>query len=119
MLLLLAIGAALAAFPLACVMMIALAMGLQNVLHQAVGGIDVGRGYVTGMLFSLGQTVARVPKGKATWANARTSLFNWLSFVVGATAGALGVHGLGFTQCLVTGTVLIAALLLVAWRTGR
>lgn len=119
MLLLLAIAASLASLPLTCVMLVSLTMGLQNVLHQAVGGIDVGRGYVTGMLFSLGQSVARLVHGRADLDHARTSLLNWLVFVVGAAVGALAIHGLSFTFCLVMGGGLIGCLFIAAWATGR
>ncbi len=113
-----AIAAALAAHPLACVMMIALTMGIQNVLHQAVGGVDVGKGFVTGMLFHLGQSVARARDGKARLGQARISLLNWLSFVAGAAAGTLGMHALGFTACLAMSGVGILALILASWCLG-
>lgn len=108
-----ALGALLASLPLACVMIVALTMGIQNVLHQAVGGVDVGKGFVTGMLFHLGQSLARLRSGRATPGNALTLLANWLSFVGGAALGTLAVHGLGFAACLLAGMGQIALLMLI------
>lgn len=108
-----AAGALLGARPLACAMLVALAMGLQNVLHQAVGGVDVGKGFVTGMLFRLGQSLARLRSGKATAGQALTSLLNWLAFVGGAALGTLAVHGFGFSGCLLAALAVIGALMLV------
>ncbi|MDE1568620.1 YoaK family protein [Aquabacter sp. P-9] len=114
-----AMAAALASLSLPCVMIVALTMGLQNVLHQAVCGVDVGKGFVTGMLFHLGQSLARLVSGKAKVGHVLTSLFNWLAFVAGAAAGALALPAIGFTGCLLVGAGIILALLARLWRTGR
>ncbi|MCX5495595.1 YoaK family protein [Kaistia dalseonensis] len=108
-----AILASLASLSLFCVMIVALTMGIQNVLHQAVGGVDVGKGFVTGMLFRFGQSIARISEAKVTWPNASTSLLNWLAFVGGAALGAVAIRLLDFTACLVIGFCLIVAMLVV------
>lgn len=108
-----ATGVLLGGRSLACAMLVALAMGLQNVLHQAVGGVDVGKGFVTGMLFRLGQSLARLWSGKATRGQALTSLLNWLAFVGGAALGTFVVHGFGFSGCLLVALAVIGALMLI------
>ncbi|TDT88446.1 uncharacterized membrane protein YoaK (UPF0700 family) [Azorhizobium sp. AG788] len=118
-LLVMALGASLASWSLICLMSVAFTMGLQNVLHQAVGGVDVGKGFVTGMLFRLGQSIARVPEGRATLASALMSLLNWLAFIAGAATGALVVRRLGFTPCLGAAVALIAVMLLMARAADR
>ncbi|QTL04374.1 DUF1275 domain-containing protein [Aquabacter sp. L1I39] len=108
-----ATGALLGGRPLACAMLVAQAMGLQNVLHQAVGGVDVGKGFVTGMLFRLGQSLARLWSGKATGGQALTSLLNWLAFVGGAALGTRVVQGFGFSGCLLVALAVIGTLMIV------
>lgn len=113
-LLALAIGAALTAHPRACVTIVALTMGIQNVLHQAVGGVDVGKGFVTGMLAGLGQSMARLPEGKTTLRGTLTYLVNWMAFVAGAAGGALAIHRVGFTGCLLAGAAIVVVMLAIA-----
>jgi uncharacterized membrane protein YoaK (UPF0700 family) len=93
------------------VMIVALTMGIQNVLHQAVGGVDVGKGFVTGMLFRFGQSIARMAEAKLSWGSASTSLMNWLAFVGGAALGTLAIGALDFTLCLALALALVVALL--------
>lgn len=47
----------------AALVLIALAMGMQNTLHQMVAGADVGKGFITGVLIALGQSLARWVRG--------------------------------------------------------
>lgn len=106
-----AILASLTGLSLPCVMIVALTMGIQNVLHQAVGGVDVGKGFVTGMLFRFGQSIARMAEAKLTWGSASTSLLNWLAFVGGAALGTFAIGALDFTLCLALALALVMALL--------
>ncbi|MCX5477445.1 DUF1275 family protein [Kaistia geumhonensis] len=114
-----ALLASLASLSLPCVMIVALTMGIQNVLHQAVGGVDVGKGFVTGMLFRFGQSIARMAEAKLTWGTASTSLLNWLAFVGGAALGTLAIGALDFTACLVVALALVLAMLVVVPLRGR
>jgi uncharacterized membrane protein YoaK (UPF0700 family) len=87
----------------AALIAVAGAMGMQNVLHQVIGGADVGKGFVTGSLFGLGQSLARFARGQGQRAAAFQNGWSWLSFVVGVGTGALayGALGLLFSLCLV------------------
>ena len=108
-----AILASLIGLSLPCVMIVALTMGIQNVLHQAVGGVDVGKGFVTGMLFRFGQSIARMAEAGLTWSSASTSLLNWLAFVGGAALGTVAIGALDFTICLALALALVMAMLVV------
>ena len=112
------IGSYLGAGPLALIP-IAGAMGMQNVLHQFIGGADVGKGFITGSLFGLGQSLARFVMGRGQGTAAFQNGWSWVSFVAGVSAGATAYHVLGLPLALGTVAVALAALLL-CWRgTGR
>ena len=80
--------------------LVAAAMGMQNSLHQIVAGADVGRGFITGVLFSLGQSLARMKNGDGQGRRALSSLFSWSAFVLGAVAGAFSLSYVGLVACL-------------------
>lgn len=76
---------------------VAIAMGLQNTVHQVVGGADIGKSFVTGALFSMGQALAKLLTGTAKnseWLGYATS---WGSFVGGALIGAISLTRYGLT----------------------
>lgn len=100
-----------------CLMVVALTMGVQNHLHQAVGRADLGKGFVTGMLFRLGQLIVRLPSDAASFGNVTAYFLNWLAFVVGAACGVLAVRSIGLTGCLIVAVALITALLVHMLRT--
>lgn len=89
------------------------AMGMQNVLHQLVRGVDVGKGFITGSLFGLGQSLARVAMGQAQGAAAFQNGWSWVSFVTGVSVGATVFHALGLPSAL--GAVAIALAAMVCW----
>ena len=84
----------------ASLVLVAAAMGLQNCLHQLVGGADVGKGFITGALFSFGQSLARFGDGISQWRTAGSNLLSWLAFVVGAVSGAVALDRIGITACV-------------------
>jgi uncharacterized membrane protein YoaK (UPF0700 family) len=71
---------------------VAAAMGMQNNLRQLVGRADVGKTFVTGSLFSAGQSLARALTGKAPRAEGLAHLSSWLAFFLGAAGGAYALH---------------------------
>ena len=71
---------------------VAAAMGMQNNLRQLVGRADVGKTFVTGSLFSAGQSLARALTGKAPRAEGLAHLSSWLAFFLGAAGGAYVLH---------------------------
>jgi len=98
---------------------VAFAMGLQNLVHRTIAGADIGRSFITGALFGLGQAVAHVIRGTGRTATALAYGGAWLAFVTGAVAGMLTVLRLGLVEALCAAAVLVAALLLLAIRVGR
>lgn len=105
------VGAYIGAGPAALVP-IAGAMGMQNVLHQVVGGADIGKGFITGSLFGLGQSLARFALRRGQGATAFQHGWSWLSFIAGVSTGTLALQMLGLVVAL--GAVAIAfAIMLV------
>lgn len=90
----------------------ALMMGMQNVVHQNVGGTDAGKGFITGALFGLGQALARVASGAGGLAKAAVYASTWLSFIIGVVGGGISILGLGVLPSL--GIVLGGLFLLAA-----
>jgi len=80
--------------------LIAAAMGMQNCLHQLVGGADVGKGFITGALFGLGQALARAASGPSHWRTAGSNFLSWGAFVVGAAVGVMVLHRTGTSTCI-------------------
>jgi oxalate decarboxylase len=89
----------------------ALAMGMQNVLHQVIAGADVGKSFITGALFGLGQSMARMHRSPGATRQALSNLTSWSAFVAGAAAGAATLTALGLTFCMFAAVTLILALL--------
>ncbi len=86
------------------------AMGMQNTLHQIVAGADVGKSFLTGNLFGLGQALARISQDRAQTVRAAHHALSWLAFVAGVVAGALTFASLGVTAALAVIAVAVAAL---------
>ena len=80
--------------------LVALAMGMQNALHQMVAGADVGKGFITGALFALGQSLAQWLHRRAPLAQAASNLLSWLAFIGGAVLGTLTLDGIGLVDAL-------------------
>ncbi|MFG1213162.1 YoaK family protein [Xanthobacter flavus] len=91
---------------------VAIAMGLQNVLHQVSGTTSVGKGFVSGALVRLGQSIARLRSPAADSAGTATLFAGWIAFVAGAAGGALAIARLGFVPCLLLAASALIALLI-------
>ncbi len=91
---------------------VATAMGLQNVLHQMSGTTTVGKGFVSGALVRLGQSIARLHSRSADPAGTATLFAGWIAFVAGAAGGALAIARLGFVPCLLLAASTLIALLI-------
>lgn len=72
----------------------AFAMGAENATLERDGRVRIGLTYMTGSVVKLGQALAdRLSgTGEVDWS---ASLLLWVSFIIGATAGALVASGLG------------------------
>jgi uncharacterized membrane protein YoaK (UPF0700 family) len=108
LLLLVAIVLALLNYERLALALAATAMGMQNALHQVVSGADVGKTFVTGALFNLGQSIARDFRDGGV-GRASSSLLSWLVFVGGATQGTLMLRWMRLPSCLIAAAVVIAA----------
>ncbi|MGA7323372.1 MAG: YoaK family protein [Rhodomicrobium sp.] len=84
------------------VLLLAIAMGIQNASVHRAGGISVALTYVTGTLVHAGRALAAALAGDGSWRSALPYLGLWLSLIGGAVAGAVlaqhsvpGAIGLG------------------------
>lgn len=98
----------------AALLPVAIAMGMQNALRQQVGRADVGKTFVTGALFSAGQSLARALTGKAPRAEWLAFLATWIAFVLGAAGGAYALHRTSFAATLYATAAALAFLALAA-----
>jgi uncharacterized membrane protein YoaK (UPF0700 family) len=88
---------------------VAAAMGIQNAVHQLVAGADVGRSFITGALFSLGQSLAKAIVGKE--GASRTAIIlalSWIAFVFGVVLGSLAFTTFGLQLSLAVGIGAVA-----------
>jgi uncharacterized membrane protein YoaK (UPF0700 family) len=96
---------------------IAGAMGMQNVLHQVISGADIGKGFVTGNLFALGQSLARLNKGGEKARPAMENAISWCSFIAGVCLGTLIFARFGLTPALgIVAIVLVILIIVVRMR---
>jgi oxalate decarboxylase len=91
----------------AALLPITIAMGMQNALRQPIGRADVGKTFVTGALFSSGQSLARALTGVAPRTEWLAFLATWIAFVLGAAGGAYALQ----RSSLLTNLYALAALL--------
>jgi uncharacterized membrane protein YoaK (UPF0700 family) len=98
----------------AALLPITIAMGMQNALRQQVGRADVGKTFVTGALFSAGQSLARAVTGKAPRAEWLAFLATWIAFMLGAAGGAYALHRTSFAATLYATAAALALLALAA-----
>lgn len=87
--------------------LISIAMGMQNSAHQVVLGADVGKSFVTGTLFSFGQSLVAAAKGRVRPMACAIYGLSWLTFIAGVALGALTVTAFGLFFALL---ILVAAL---------
>ncbi len=95
-----------------CLLPVAMAMGLQNVLHQMSGKTSVGKGFVSGALVRLGQSIARLRSREPDPSGTATLFVGWMAFVAGAAGGALLIAPLGLVACLLLAAGVLVALLI-------
>jgi len=81
-------------------------------LHQVVASADIGRGFLSGNLFSLGQSLARIRRGRDEIARAGLNGLSWLVFVGGVVAGTLCHATFGLQIALTTLLVLVSGLII-------
>jgi len=91
---------------------VAIAMGMQNAVHEAVAGVATGKSFITGALFGVGDALAKACLGKARFVEAGVNAVSWVAFVSGVTIGALAVLSLGVPSAL--GAAALTLLVLMA-----
>lgn len=111
-LLLLAAAASSIALSTISLLPVAIAMGLQNGLHQMSGQTSVGKGFVSGELVRLGQSIARLRSRAADPTGTATLFLGWIAFVAGAAGGALLITPLGPAACLLIAAAILVTVLL-------
>jgi len=87
--------------------LVALGLGIQNVLTLPFGGVVLGRTFLSGSLVQFGQALAASLRGSGSITTAIVVLTAWVSFMLGVVAGNL-----------LTSTNLSAILLGVAFKIG-
>lgn len=101
------------ASPLVTLLPVCVAMGMQNAIPRYFNGIEVGRSFVTGALFSLGKTLSLAVHDRKYLKEAAIHGTSWLALVVGAVCGSASLAQFGLVSCLglcisaVFGTILI------------
>jgi uncharacterized membrane protein YoaK (UPF0700 family) len=113
-----ALGLAASAYDRPALVLVAIAMGAQNTLHQIVGGADVGKGFITGTLFGLGQSLALWLRQRKPITLTASKLLSWVAFIGGAVVGTLVLGAIGLTSSLAV-IAAIYALLITAIFLGR
>ena len=98
----------------AALLPVAVGMGLQNSVHQVVGGADIGKSFVTGALFGMGQALAKCLAGTAKHEEWLAYAASWGSFVAGAMTGAIALGGFGLTTAMGAACVLLLVLTIIA-----
>jgi oxalate decarboxylase len=93
-----------------CLLAITVAMGLQNALHRTILGADIGRSFVTGALFNLGQSIARISRSPREIYTAALNAASWLAFICGAVLGSHALAAFGLGDSLILGLALLTAL---------
>lgn len=88
---------------------IALAMGMQNAIHQVVSGADTGKSFITGSLFGVGDSLAKAVTGRAHYAQAAIHASSWIAFAGGVVLGALSLShfGLGCALFIAMGVLIV------------
>ena len=88
LLLVMAAGSYQLSWPVVPIVMIVMAMGLENAVFQIEGGAGIGLTYMTGALVKVGQGIASALSGGARWVWL-PNLLLWASLVTGAAVGTL------------------------------
>lgn len=76
-------------------------MGIQSVAHIFVNKMDLGKEYVAGNIYSLGETLVDSLMKKTTWSGFRLNLFAIFSYVAGGVIGGLVVPHISMRAALI------------------
>lgn len=91
-------------------LVLALAMGVQNSLAFTLRGVGLGKSFVTGSLVGFGQGLGRaITTGQLDRAALLDGLW-WLIFILGVILGSIATHRLGGALAVAVAIIPIAAL---------
>ena len=99
-LLLAGIAVAVLVAPAPALVIVAVAMGLQNAIHQSIAGADVGKSFITGTLYGLGDSLARFLTRKGDGRRVLVFALSWSAFVGGVMVGSVTLAWLGLIPSL-------------------
>ncbi|MGP9812566.1 YoaK family protein [Rhodopseudomonas sp. NSM] len=89
---------------------VCVAMGMQNAARETVAGVEIGKGFVTGLLFGLGKALALLVRGHAGRAQVLVYGVSWASFLCGVTLGSVTLAHLGLAVALLIASTVLALL---------
>lgn len=95
--------------------LLATAMGMQNILHRKLWGADIGKGFVTGTLVSMGECLARAPAQRAMLTPSLILGLSWTAFVAGVIIGARVFAYLGLEEAVLLALGVLAAMTLASF----
>lgn len=64
--------------------LISFAMGIQNKAQVEVNNATVGKGFMTGVLYGIGEALARFVRKETSWHEVSTLILTWFLFFLGA-----------------------------------
>ncbi|CAH1673476.1 YoaK family protein [Chelatococcus asaccharovorans] len=105
-----AIGIYLAGHDRIALGLMAATMGMQNTLHQRVAGADVGKSFMTGNLFSLGEALGRLFRDRSQRVLLSQHALSWATFLAGVVIGAHAFAYMGVPASLAVVALVLASL---------
>ena len=92
---------------------VSMAMGMQNAIPRSISGVSIGRTFITGALFGLGQSLARALSDRSRLRDAALHGASWVVLLIGAAIGALSLARLGLITCLGASIVVLSGVTLI------
>lgn len=65
------------------------AMGIQNKAQVEVNNATIGKGFMTGVLYGIGEALARRVRNETTWHEVSALLMTWLLFFLGSVVSTM------------------------------
>lgn len=90
--------------------MMALAMGAENVIFERDGEVSIGLTYMTGTLVKMGQHIANALTGGEKWLWRRYAVL-WISLTIGSIVGGLAYLSLNLNALWISVAVLVLAVI--------
>ncbi len=101
-----------------CLLLVVVAMGMQNNAQHTLNGAGLGKSFVTGTLFGCGRSLALWIVGKAEPTVALAFAGAWLAFISGVVTGAFALDVVGLPAALAAAGAALLIFAFIAGRTG-